>query len=36
MQGVRRLTRIGAANDNRQANLTDDAIFNYVIYSITH
>ena len=35
MQGVRRLTRLDAANVNRQVNLTDDAIFDYpVIYAV--
>ena len=35
MQGVRRLTRIDAADVNRQVSLTDDAIFDYpVIYEV--
>lgn len=35
MQGVRRLTRIDGADDNRQVSLTDDALFDYpVIYAV--
>ena len=35
MQGVRRLTRIDGADDNRQVSLSDDALFDYpVIYAV--